>query len=82
MPTVKETLFLKVRMREDTICLLVVPGKLFYIFGVFYFMNKLQEHKKYMQLVLSLAKKGNGYVFPNPMVGAILVKDGKIISTI
>lgn len=80
MPTVKETLFLKVRMREDTICLLVVPEKLFYIFGVFYFMNKLQEYKKYMQLVLSLAKKGDGYVFPNPMVGAILVKDGKIIS--
>ena len=39
-----------------------------------------QEHKKYMQLVLDLAKKGNGYVFPNPMVGAILVKGGKIIS--
>ena len=39
-----------------------------------------EQHKKYMQLVLDLAKKGNGYVFPNPMVGAILVKDGKIIS--
>ena len=39
-----------------------------------------EEHKKYMQLVLDLAKKGDGYVFPNPMVGAILVKDGKIIS--
>jgi diaminohydroxyphosphoribosylaminopyrimidine deaminase/5-amino-6-(5-phosphoribosylamino)uracil reductase len=33
-----------------------------------------------MQLVLDLAKKGDGYVFPNPMVGAILVKDGRIIS--
>ncbi len=43
-------------------------------------MIKKQEHKKYMQLVLDLAKKGNGYVFPNPMVGALLVKDGKIIS--
>lgn len=39
-----------------------------------------EQHKKYMQLVLDLAKKGEGYVFPNPMVGAILVKDGKIIS--
>ncbi|MBR3627600.1 MAG: bifunctional diaminohydroxyphosphoribosylaminopyrimidine deaminase/5-amino-6-(5-phosphoribosylamino)uracil reductase RibD [Elusimicrobia bacterium] len=43
-------------------------------------MVTVQEHKKYMQLVLDLAKKGNGYVFPNPMVGAILVKDNKIIS--
>ena len=43
-------------------------------------MTKKQEHNKYMQLVLDLAKKGNGYVFPNPMVGAILVKDNKIIS--
>ena len=78
MPTVKETLFLKVRMREDIICFLAVPGKLFYIFGVFYFMK--EQHKKYMRLVFDLAKKGYGYVFPNPMVGAILVKDGKIIS--
>ncbi|MBR4633196.1 MAG: bifunctional diaminohydroxyphosphoribosylaminopyrimidine deaminase/5-amino-6-(5-phosphoribosylamino)uracil reductase RibD [Elusimicrobia bacterium] len=39
-----------------------------------------EQHKKYMQLVLDLAKKGDGYVFPNPMVGAILVKDGRIIS--
>lgn len=43
-------------------------------------MINLKEHKKYMQLVLDLAKNGNGYVFPNPMVGALLVKDGKIIS--
>lgn len=40
----------------------------------------MQEHTKYMQLVLDLAKKGQGYVFPNPMVGAILVKNNKIIS--
>ncbi len=39
-----------------------------------------EQHNKYMQLVLDLAKKGDGYVYPNPMVGAILVKDGKIIS--
>ena len=57
-----------------------VPENYFIFFGVFYFMIKRQEHKKYMQLVLDLAKKGNGYVFPNPMVGALLVKDGKIIS--
>ncbi len=43
-------------------------------------MKKNINHKQYMQLVLSLAKKGDGFVFPNPLVGAILVKDGKIIS--
>lgn len=42
--------------------------------------QNLQKHKKYMQLVLDLAKKGKDLVFPNPMVGAILVKDNKIIS--
>ena len=33
----------------------------------------------FMKLALELAKKGAGYVNPNPMVGAILVKDGRII---
>lgn len=33
----------------------------------------------YMNRVLSLAKKGMGFVNPNPLVGAIIVKDGKII---
>ncbi len=32
----------------------------------------------YMKLALSLARKGRGYVSPNPMVGAILVKKGRI----
>ena len=70
-----------VRMREETICILLyLPENYFIFFGVFYFMKKKQEHKKYMQLALNLAKKGEGLVFPNPMVGAILVKDNKIIS--
>ncbi|WP_423363252.1 bifunctional diaminohydroxyphosphoribosylaminopyrimidine deaminase/5-amino-6-(5-phosphoribosylamino)uracil reductase RibD [Mycoplasma sp. P36-A1] len=33
----------------------------------------------YMQKALLLAAKGQGYVSPNPMVGAIIVKDDKII---
>ena len=33
-----------------------------------------------MRLALSLAKKGEGKVSPNPMVGAVLVKDGKLIA--
>ena len=33
----------------------------------------------YMRLALELAKKGCGWVNPNPMVGAVIVKDGQII---
>jgi diaminohydroxyphosphoribosylaminopyrimidine deaminase/5-amino-6-(5-phosphoribosylamino)uracil reductase len=36
-------------------------------------------HEKYMQRCLELAANGLGNVAPNPMVGAVLVKDGKII---
>lgn len=35
--------------------------------------------KEYMQIALSLAAKGCGFVSPNPMVGAVIVKDGRII---
>ena len=41
----------------------------------------MQEHIKYMQLVVDLAKKGKGYVYPNPMVACVIVKNNKIIST-
>lgn len=34
---------------------------------------------KYMERALELAKKGAGYTNPNPLVGAVIVKDGKII---
>ena len=34
----------------------------------------------YMRLALALAKKGRGYVSPNPLVGAVIVKNGRIIS--
>ncbi|MDD5492289.1 MAG: bifunctional diaminohydroxyphosphoribosylaminopyrimidine deaminase/5-amino-6-(5-phosphoribosylamino)uracil reductase RibD, partial [bacterium] len=40
----------------------------------------MKKHEKYMKLALQLAEKGKGKVFPNPMVGAVLVKNGKIIS--
>lgn len=35
--------------------------------------------KTYMQQALALAEKGRGQVDPNPMVGAVLVKDGQVI---
>lgn len=37
------------------------------------------SHKKYMDVAIKLAEKGNGYVSPNPLVGCIIVKRGKIV---
>ena len=34
---------------------------------------------EYMRKALELAEKGMGFVSPNPMVGAVIVKDGRII---
>ncbi|MGB8452857.1 MAG: bifunctional diaminohydroxyphosphoribosylaminopyrimidine deaminase/5-amino-6-(5-phosphoribosylamino)uracil reductase RibD [Anaerocolumna sp.] len=34
---------------------------------------------KFMERALELAQKGIGYTNPNPLVGAVIVKDGKII---
>ena len=39
----------------------------------------MQDHDKYMKMAIDLAKKGQGRVSPNPMVGCIIVKNGKII---
>ena len=33
----------------------------------------------YMKRAIELAKKGEGWTNPNPMVGAVIVKDGRII---
>ncbi|NIA22832.1 MAG: bifunctional diaminohydroxyphosphoribosylaminopyrimidine deaminase/5-amino-6-(5-phosphoribosylamino)uracil reductase RibD [Proteobacteria bacterium] len=35
--------------------------------------------KHYMQMALDLAMKGQGNVSPNPLVGAVIIKDGKVI---
>lgn len=35
--------------------------------------------QEYMEVAIELAKKGCGFVSPNPMVGAVVVKDGRII---
>jgi diaminohydroxyphosphoribosylaminopyrimidine deaminase/5-amino-6-(5-phosphoribosylamino)uracil reductase len=36
-------------------------------------------HEKYMRECLALANKGDGYVSPNPMVGCVIVKNGKVV---
>ena len=37
------------------------------------------QHTKYMSIALKLARKAEGMTSPNPLVGAVLVKGGKII---
>ena len=35
--------------------------------------------REYMERAISLAERGRGWTNPNPMVGAVIVKDGRII---
>lgn len=37
------------------------------------------QHKDYMRRALELAQRGMGFTSPNPMVGAVIVRDGNII---
>ncbi|MHB1377236.1 MAG: bifunctional diaminohydroxyphosphoribosylaminopyrimidine deaminase/5-amino-6-(5-phosphoribosylamino)uracil reductase RibD [Candidatus Humimicrobiaceae bacterium] len=39
------------------------------------------EDKKFMNIAYTLAEKGRGTTSPNPLVGAVIVKDGKMISS-
>jgi diaminohydroxyphosphoribosylaminopyrimidine deaminase/5-amino-6-(5-phosphoribosylamino)uracil reductase len=39
----------------------------------------MTRDEKVMKECISLAEKGRGYVSPNPLVGCVIVKDGKII---
>lgn len=55
--------------------------------GLFLFISLVGNFKrsnvmfeeKYMQMAIELAKKGKGAVNPNPLVGAVIVKNNKII---
>ena len=40
---------------------------------------RIDEDRKFMSRALELAVRGMGHTRPNPMVGAVLVKDGRII---
>lgn len=42
-------------------------------------IENYSEDEKYMALAMKLAKKGYGYTAPNPVVGAVIVKNGCII---
>ena len=39
----------------------------------------MSNHEPFMQQALALAEKGRGWTSPNPMVGAVVVKDGQVV---
>jgi len=44
-----------------------------------FFMSS--KHEKFMSIALKYAEKGLGFTSPNPLVGAVIIKNNKIIST-
>ena len=42
-------------------------------------MNTEEKQKNYMRRALELAVKAEGHTSPNPLVGAVIVKDGRVI---
>ena len=53
--------------------------KYIYVSELFLLAVLFMDSEKYMRIALDLASKGIGNVNPNPMVGAVIVKDDKII---
>jgi diaminohydroxyphosphoribosylaminopyrimidine deaminase/5-amino-6-(5-phosphoribosylamino)uracil reductase len=41
--------------------------------------DKRQNDRRYMEMALELAARGRGRTSPNPVVGAVLVKDGEVV---
>ena len=39
----------------------------------------MEQDRQYMKMALELAQKGMGFTAPNPMVGTVIVKNGRII---
>ncbi|GIS36506.1 MAG: hypothetical protein Ct9H90mP7_5140 [Candidatus Neomarinimicrobiota bacterium] len=44
-------------------------------------MNKSDQENFFMSMSIKEALKGEDYVFPNPRVGCVIVKDGNVVST-
>ncbi len=65
-------------MEEDTVA--VRPFLPCRFCGVFYSPEggKVTD-RQFMRRAITLAKKGQGWCHPNPMVGCVIVRDGKII---
>ena len=47
--------------------------------GVGDFFMMREEHERWMRRALELAQRGRGRTSPNPMVGALLLKEGRIV---
>lgn len=62
---------------SGTFCFLNAPA---YYRSVFLFSEDKLTREDFMREALKEAMKGMGFVSPNPMVGAVIVKDGRIIS--
>lgn len=43
-------------------------------------VDGISAHERFLTEALGLARKGEGYVSPNPMVGAVLVRGGKVVA--
>lgn len=41
----------------------------------------MEPDERYMWMAIDLARKGMGLTIPNPMVGAVVVKDGEVVGT-
>lgn len=55
------------------------------MFGIFFDIEDVQmedrlKQERYMRRAIELAKKGTGWVSPNPLVGALITRDDQIIS--
>ena len=44
-------------------------------------MDDMSQYREYMKQALELARKGAGWVNPNPLVGAVVVRDGEVLAT-
>ncbi|MDP3722043.1 MAG: bifunctional diaminohydroxyphosphoribosylaminopyrimidine deaminase/5-amino-6-(5-phosphoribosylamino)uracil reductase RibD [Candidatus Omnitrophota bacterium] len=42
-------------------------------------MQTIHAHERYMRLALRLARQAQGHTSPNPMVGALVVRDGRVV---
>lgn len=43
-------------------------------------MEDMLQYREYMAQALELARKGAGWVDPNPLVGAVVVRDGEVLA--
>lgn len=51
----------------------------FYDSGQIEEVKRMDQMEKWMRRALELGERGRGYTSPNPMVGAVLIRDGKIL---